>query len=66
LDEGGVLHWRNEAPHVDAGPILFAARGGEKTGDFQLETRRRLIEPPRRHRPQGRKINDEKIPFRRA
>jgi hypothetical protein len=25
LDEGGVLHWRKEAPHVDAGPILFAA-----------------------------------------
>jgi hypothetical protein len=24
LGEGGVLHWRAETPHADAGPILFA------------------------------------------
>jgi hypothetical protein len=35
LDEGGVLHWRTKAPHVDAGPNLVAATSGEKAGDFQ-------------------------------
>jgi hypothetical protein len=62
LDEGGVLHWRKEAPQADAGPILFAAASGEKAGDFQRETRRRMIEPPRRHQtPRSEKSDTKKI-----
>jgi hypothetical protein len=37
LDEGGVLHWRSETPHVDAGPILIASeKEAKRLGTFSL------------------------------
>jgi hypothetical protein len=35
LAKAGCFIGGLKAPQVDAGPILFDARGGEKAGDFQ-------------------------------
>jgi hypothetical protein len=44
LDEGGVLHWRREAPQVDAGPILFVSEKEAK----ELGTSSKDFSPRRR------------------
>ena len=47
---------------MDAGPIAFDSGGGERAGDFAAQTRRKMIEPPRRHQtPRAEKSDRKKL-----